>query len=81
MARKRSEVQPVILTATIRDDVGDPLGILVLKPCVFASGRHGWRGVGKAEVDGVRCQCQAQAVVIGKPLADEGGEADAGGGP
>jgi len=53
-----------VLTATLRDDVGACLGILVLKRKVFRSGREGWHGQGKIEVEGRLCQCQAQVVVI-----------------
>lgn len=52
------------LTATIRDDNGKVLGVLVLKPKTFASGREGWHGQGKIEVEGKRCQAQAQLVEI-----------------
>jgi len=52
-----------MLTATIRDDVGECLGIIVLKPRRFSRGRAGWQGRGQVEVEGTRCQCQAQVVV------------------
>jgi len=52
------------LTATLRDEDGKSLGLLVLSPKTFASGRPGWFGVGKIEIAGVRYQCQAQAVEI-----------------
>ena len=52
-----------MLTCTIRDDVGECLGIIVLKPRRFSRGRSGWQGRGQVEVEGKRCQCQAQVVV------------------
>ena len=52
-----------MLTCTIRDDVDECLGIIVLKPGRFSRGRSGWQGRGVIEVEGKRCQCQAQAVV------------------
>ena len=54
----------VMLTATIRDDVGAPLGILVLREKVFSTGRTGWYGQGRVTVDGRVCQCQAQCVIL-----------------
>ena len=54
----------VMLTATIRDDVGAPLGILVLREKVFSTGRTGWYGQGRITVDGRVCQCQAQCVIL-----------------
>jgi len=63
-----------MLTATIRTDDGQCVGILVLKSKTFKSGKPGYHGVGKIEIDGVRYQCQAQVVRIGDPdaVADDG---------
>ncbi len=58
----------MILAATIRNDSGEAVGILVLKDKTFKSGRVGWFGVGKVEIDGVRYQAQAQLVRIGAPV-------------
>ena len=57
----------MFLTVTIRNDNGKALGVLVLKEKTFRSGKPGYHGVGKLEIDGVRFQCQAQAVRIGEP--------------
>ncbi len=57
----------MLLTATIRDDTGQALGILVLKNKVFKSGRKGFFGQGKTSVDGQRFQSQCQLVRIGEP--------------
>jgi len=54
----------MFLTATVRDDNGQSLGVLVLKEKVFRSGKTGFHGVGKLEIDGQRFQCQAQMVAI-----------------
>ena len=54
----------MFLTAHIRDDKGEAVGVLVLKPKRFRSGKTGWFGVGKIEVDGERCQAQGQVVRI-----------------
>lgn len=59
-----------MLTATIRTADGECIGILVLKPKTFSSGRQGYFGTGKIEIDGERHQCQAQAVKIGEPGKD-----------
>ena len=54
----------MILTATIRNDSGEAVGVLVLQPKTFKSGKVGWFGQGKIEVDGVRYQAQGQLVKI-----------------
>jgi len=66
----------MFLTATIRNDRGESLGVLVLKPKQFKSGRTGWFGVGKIEIDGQRYQCQAQAVGIAPKRAPGDVEAE-----
>lgn len=64
-----------MLTATIRDDNGQALGIVVLSPKVFSSGKTGFFGVAKIEIGGQRYQAQAQAVKIAKPGdGDKAGE-------
>lgn len=55
----------MILTVTIRDDNGQSVGVLVLKPKGFASGSRGFFGTGKVQLEGKRYQCQAQVVEIG----------------
>ena len=60
-----------MLTCSIRDEqTGQVVGILVLKPKEFSTGRTGWHGVGKIEIDGIRYQGQGQLVRIGDPDAD-----------
>ena len=54
----------MILTAILRDEDGQSVGALILSPKTFSSGNVGWHGQGKLEIDGQRCQCQAQAVII-----------------
>ena len=56
-----------MLTATIRDDNGQAVGIVVLKDKTFSSGKVGFFGQCKIEIGGQRFQCQAQAVKITKP--------------
>ena len=61
----------MFLTATIRDDTGQSVGVLVLQPKTFASGKEGWHGQGKIDVDGIRYQAQGQLVKIaGQDEAD-----------
>jgi len=67
-----------VLTCTIRDDVGECLGIIVLKPRRFSRGRSGWQGRGVIEVEGKRCQCQAQVVVnVSAPVSTNDDDVDA----
>jgi hypothetical protein len=66
-----------MLTATIRDDNGQALGIVVLSPKVFSSGKTGFFGVAKIEIGGQRYQAQAQAVAIA-PKGDGDETAQAG---
>ena len=54
------------LTCEVRTLDGQTIGVLVLQPKTFASGRDGFFGQGKLEVDGVRYQCQTQMVAIGE---------------
>lgn len=53
------------LTCEVRTLTGETVGVLVLKPKTFASGKEGYHGQGKLEHDGQRYQCQAQLVAIG----------------
>ena len=57
-----------MLTLAIRDEEqgGKTVGVLVLADKTFASGKKGWFGQGKIEIDGVRYQAQAQLVRIGE---------------
>ena len=57
----------MFLTAVVRTDDGESLGVLVLKPKTFSSGRVGWFGQGKIEIGGERHQAQCQVVRIGEP--------------
>ncbi len=61
-----------MLTATIRDEDGEPIGILVLSPKVFSSGKQGFFGQGKLVIEDKRYQCQAQCVHIEKPATPDG---------
>lgn len=54
----------MFLTATVRDDRGKSVGVIVLAEKVFRSGKEGWFGQGKIEIDGVRFQAQVQLVAI-----------------
>ena len=68
----------MLLTATIRTDDGDAVGIVVLKEKTFRSGSVGFFGQGKVEIDGKRHQVQVQAVEIGsKSKGDSGAEDEA----
>jgi len=60
-----------MLTATIRDDNGKALGIIVLSEKTFASGSTGYFGSTKIEIDAQRFQLQAQAVRIGSKPSTE----------
>lgn len=53
------------LTATLRDDNGKSLGVIVLATKQFKSGSVGYHGQGKVEINGKRHQVQVQAVQIG----------------
>ena len=57
----------MLLTATIRTDDGDAVGIVVLRPKEFKSGRKGFFGQAKISLDGQRFQSQCQLVRIGEP--------------
>jgi hypothetical protein len=52
------------LTATIKDDTGNVIGVLVLNEKQFKTGNTGFFGQGKLDIGGKRYQCQAQAVLI-----------------
>ena len=54
----------MFLTAEIRTLEGNSLGVLVLKPKTFRSGKEGWFGQAKLEMDGQRYQVQCQLVAI-----------------
>lgn len=65
------------LTCEIRTIEGTTLGVLLLQPKTFKSGRKGYFGQGKIEMNGVRFQSQCQLVRIGEPegaaaVEDEG---------
>jgi len=62
----------MMLTATIRDDNGQTVGVLVLSEKVFSSGARGFFGQGKITIDGQRYQGQAQLVAIRSKAAPEG---------
>ena len=54
----------MFLTATIRDDNGESVGIIVLTSKTFRSGSVGYHGQGKLLINGKRHQAQCQAVEI-----------------
>ncbi len=54
----------MILSATIRDDSGQAVGMIVLQPKTFASGAGGYFGQTKLTIDGQRYQVQAHLVAI-----------------
>ena len=60
-----------MLTATLRDEDGKAVGILVLSEKTFSSGKVGYYGQGKMTIAGKRYQCQCQAVMIGGQEGDK----------
>ncbi len=52
------------LTCEIRTIEGTTLGVLLLQPKTFKSGKTGYHGQAKLEIDGRRHQVQVQAVQI-----------------
>lgn len=66
----------MFLTATLRDDNGKSLGVIVLGEKVFKSGSVGFHGQAKVLIDGRRHQCQVQAVEIGTKAKSEGDSGD-----
>jgi len=62
----------MFLTATLRDDNGQSVGIIILREKVFKSGKTGFHGQGKLALDGQRYQAQAQLVAIAAK-SDTGG--------
>jgi len=61
----------MFLTAEIRTVDGKSLGLLVLSEKLFKSGKSGYHGQGKIEMNGVRFQGQCQLVGI-TPKSDAG---------
>ena len=55
------------LTCEIRELTGETVGVLILSRKTFSSGRVGFFGQAKLELDGHRYQTQAQLVRIGEP--------------
>ena len=55
----------MFLTAETWTADGRSLGVLLLKPKTFRSGKAGFHGQGKIEIGGKRHQVQVQAVEIG----------------
>ena len=62
----------MFLTATLRDDNGQSVGIIILREKVFKSGKTGFHGQGKLALDGQRYQAQAQLVAIPARLSRSG---------
>ncbi len=52
------------LTCEIRTLDGQTVGVLILSVKIFSSGKPGFFGQGKLELDGQRYQTQAQLVAI-----------------
>ena len=52
------------LTVEIRTIEGTTLGVLLLQPKTFKSGKTGYFGQAKVTLGGQRYQCQAQMVAI-----------------
>ncbi len=59
------------ITCELRLLDGTSLGVILLAPKRFKSGRIGYFGTGKLVIDGHRCQCQAQTVRIEKRETQE----------
>ena len=55
------------LTCELRTLTGESLGVLVLNPKEFKSGKPGYFGQAKVTIGDRRYQCQAQCVAIGPP--------------
>ena len=60
-----------MLTATIRTDDGQAVGILVLQEKVFSSGKTGFFGQDKLLIEGQRYQVQAQLVAIAAKVREK----------
>ena len=60
------------LTCEIRTLDGQSLGVLVLAPKTFSSGKEGYFGQAKVLIDGRRYQCQCQLVAIASKQSKEG---------
>lgn len=55
------------LTCEVRTIEGTTLGVLLVRPKEFKSGRKGYFGQAKISLDGQRFQSQCQLVRIGEP--------------
>ena len=69
----------MVLTCEIRTLTGESLGVILLNEKEFKSGKSGWFGTAKIEVDGLRYQTQAQLVKIAgqdEPDAEAPGPAE-----
>lgn len=62
----------MVLTAEIRELTGESLGVILLNEKTFKSGKSGWFGTAKIEIDGIRYQCQSQLVKIAGQSEPEG---------
>ena len=60
----------MVLTCEIRTLTGESLGVILLNEKTFASGKPGYFGQTKLELEGVRYQAQAQLVRIGQPSVE-----------
>ena len=63
----------MFISVTFHDSNGQELGMIVLSPKTFKSGKTGWHGQGKLEIAGKRYQCQAQMVAIGDTVEAQHG--------
>ncbi|MCL5025752.1 MAG: hypothetical protein M1531_04560 [Chloroflexi bacterium] len=64
----------MFLTATVRTEEGESVGVLVLNPKTFSSGKEGYFGQGKLAIGGKRYQSQVQLVEIKEKAAAEAHE-------
>lgn len=55
----------MFLTATLRDDNGESVGVVVLATKTFKTGSVGYHGQGKLEIGGKKHQVTVLAVEIG----------------
>ena len=59
------------LTCELRTLDGESVGVLILQPKTFKSGKAGYFATGKLELDGLRYQAQAQLVAVGTPAKQD----------
>lgn len=62
----------MFIVAELKDDKGNPIGVMTLPPKEFKTGSKGYYANGKVEIDGKRYQAQIQLVEIGSKARPEG---------